>query len=132
MAARRKMILIADNDARVAPVLALHLRNEYYAVKGVADAGQALEHLASPSPPDLVIVSASLPGAGEVDIDVCRRQCEQVEIPVIWLADERRSRRMQRFLEELEAGAPVLRKPVVTADLLELVSSMLRRRVAAA
>ncbi len=129
---RRKTILIADDDPRFTPVLALHLRNEYYGVAGAVDAAQALHGLTAAPPPDLLIVSASLPGAGECDIEQCRRRCEREAIPVIYLADDRRNRRAQRFLDGLDDQSTVLRKPVATADLLSLVSSLLRRRVAAA
>lgn len=132
----RKTILIADDDAKLAPVLALHLRNEYYGVAGAIDAAEALQRLAAAPPPDLVILSATLPGDGGATdpsgVAECRERCQREAIPVIYLADDRRSRRMQRFLEDLEGDTPVLRKPFATSDLLTLVSSMLRRRVAAA
>src|SRR5262245_65596347 len=110
----RKSILIADEDPGLAPVLALHLRNEYYTVTGAVDAAAALALLSAPPPPDLVMLSVTLPGTAPADLDVCRRRCEKEAIPVLYLADERRSRKVQRFLEDLDVQATVRRKPFAT------------------
>ena len=128
----RKTILIADHDEMLASILSLHLRNEYYNVAETKEATGVLRHLSAGRPPALVLLCANLPGDEDTTVEDCRIRCEHDSIPVVYLAEHRRTRRVQRLLDAIADDAPIMEKPVATSGLIHLVATLLGRHIAAA
>jgi len=125
-----KRILIADHDEWVAPILALHLRNEYYSVEWVKDIETTWSRLMHDKP-DLLIISANLPPADEITLEACRGLLETAKVPAVYIVGEQRRRRTREFLDLLE-DEPVLDKPIAARRLLATVGEVLNTRRAVA
>jgi len=121
------LILVVDDDPRLAASLRRALAFEGHRVRTVADGRTALAAI-SESPPDLVVLDRMLPGLD--GLEVCRRIREGGDdIPILLLTaldavDDR--------VEGLDAGADdYLPKPFAYPELLARVRTLLRRRRAA-
>lgn len=115
-------ILVVDDDATVADVVARYLHREGYDVEAVADGRVALER-ALADPPDLVILDLMLPGID--GLDVCRRLRALAPVPVIMLTA--RGDESDRIVG-LELGADdYVSKPFSPKELVARVRAVLRR-----
>jgi len=115
-------VLVVDDDATVAEVVARYLDREGYAVEAVTDGALALER-ASADLPDLVVLDLMLPGVD--GLEVCRRLRALAPIPVIMLTalGEESDR-----VVGLELGADdYVTKPFSPRELVARVKSVLRR-----
>jgi len=116
-------ILVVEDEAIAAAVLARGLREHSYAVDVVADGRAALEQLAT-SDYDLLLLDVMLPGMS--GLDLCHRlRAGGATLPILMLTarggpDER--------VEGLDAGADdYLPKPYHFPELLARVRALLRR-----
>ena len=116
-------ILVVEDEAIAAAVLARGLREHSYAVDVVADGRAALEQLAT-SDYDLLLLDVMLPGMS--GLDLCHRlRAAGATLPILMLTarggpDER--------VEGLDAGADdYLPKPYHFPELLARVRALLRR-----
>lgn len=120
MAAHR--ILVADDDAELTSVLALHLRNEGYEVITATEGIEVLD-TARRRRPDLLVFDIALT-AGEQHF-LHQRICQHpdlVRIPILYMVGQRPSR----------AGTPKvpakhsIHKPVAVSELLAKVEAILQ------
>ena len=115
-------VLVVDDDATVAEVVARYLDLEGYAVESVGDGATALER-AIADPPDLVVLDLMLPGVD--GLEVCRRIRAVAPVPVIMLTA--RGEESDR-VAGLDLGADdYVTKPFSPRELVSRVKSVLRR-----
>ncbi len=116
-------VLLVEDDADLADLLALHLREAGYRVDAVADGALALQR-ALADPYDVVVLDLMLPGMG--GIEVCRRLREAGRtVPVLMLTA--RGSETDRVLG-LETGADdYVPKPFSVREVLARVAALLRR-----
>jgi DNA-binding response OmpR family regulator len=119
-------VLIVDDDANVAEVVARYLVREGYRVETVGDGALALER-ALADPPDLMVLDLMLPSLG--GLEVCRQLRALVPVPVIMLTA--RGEEADR-IAGLELGADdYVAKPFSPRELTARVKAVLRRAAGA-
>ena len=115
-------MLVVDDDATIAEVVALYLSREGYEVETVGDGRRAVER-ALADPPDLVVLDLMLPGVD--GLEVCRRIRAMAPVPVIMLTA--RGDESDRVVG-LELGADdYVAKPFSPKELVARVKAVLRR-----
>ena len=120
----RSLILVVEDDARLAATLERVLAAEGHEVSVAGDGVEALRR-ARERPPDLVILDVMLPGLD--GIGVCRRLRATAQFPILLLTalggtEER--------VRGLDSGADdYLVKPFAYEELLARVRALLRRTV---
>lgn len=115
-------ILLADDDPRVLPVLALHLRNEDHDVVCAASVEEAIR-AATSARPDLMVLDLGLMDADGVT--VLRRVSQEpalTTIPTIYLVDEDAP---QNARAPRPMSGTTISRPVPTGELLEKVRRVL-------
>jgi DNA-binding response OmpR family regulator len=119
-------VLIVDDDANVAEVVARYLQREGYRVETVGDGALALGR-ALADPPDLMVLDLMLPSLG--GLEVCRQLRALVPVPVIMLTA--RGEEADR-IAGLELGADdYVAKPFSPRELTARVKAVLRRAAGA-
>jgi DNA-binding response OmpR family regulator len=116
-------VLLVEDDAAVADVVALHLRAAGYHVVHAADGALALWRIGA-EPWDLVLLDLMLPGAD--GFEICRHlRTQKSHVPIIILSA--RTAESERVLG-LELGADdYLAKPFSMLELTARVRALLRR-----
>jgi DNA-binding response OmpR family regulator len=118
----RSRILVVDDDATVADVVARYLAHDGFAVETVGDGRTALDRALS-DPPDLVVLDLMLPGVD--GLEVCRRLRALAPVPIIILTA--RGQESDRIVG-LELGADdYVAKPFSAKELVARVRAVLRR-----
>ena len=115
-------IVVADDEANIAELVALYLTREGYRVARAANGQEALDAVER-ARPRLVVLDVGLP---DIDgLEVCRRLRRTSMIPVIFLTA--RDGEVDRILG-LELGADdYITKPFSPAELVARVKAVLRR-----
>lgn len=125
-----RLILIVEDEADLVRNLEYNLQNEGYDTRGVYDAESALEFLAEPPPPDLIVLDRMLPDMQGAEF--CRRLRNDEatrHIPVLMLTA--RGEEIDR-ITGLEAGADdYVVKPFSVRELKLRIRAILRRSDAA-
>lgn len=115
-------LLVVEDDERIRASLRLALADEGYAVHGVPDAREALDHLAG-TEPDLILLDVLLPGMD--GLDLCRSIRRASAVPIIMLTARDDS---HDVVAGLEAGADdYVTKPYNVKELAARIRSLLRR-----
>ena len=115
-------ILVVDDDATVAEVVARYLQHEGFTVETVDDGRVALDR-ALASRPDLVVLDLMLPGMD--GLEVCRRLRALAPVPVVILTA--RGQESDRIIG-LDIGADdYVAKPFSPKELVARVRAVLRR-----
>jgi len=116
-------ILVVEDEAVAAAVLAKGLREHAYAVDVAADGADALEQV-SVNDYDLVILDVLPPGIS--GLDLCRQiRCEGTTVPILMLTARGG---LDQRVEGLDAGADdYLPKPYHFPELLARIRALLRR-----
>jgi DNA-binding response OmpR family regulator len=115
-------ILVVEDDARIADLIAKNLEAVGYECHGVPDGGQALSEVARLRPA-LVVLDLGLPGLDGVE--VTRRIRRDNDVPILMVTA--RSGEGDKLLG-LEVGADdYITKPFSTAELVARVRALLRR-----
>ena len=118
-------VLLADDDAALLSVVALHLRNEEYEVVCTEDGAEALE-MARRERPDVLVISVNLPAGDRQTIhERLADYPDLLTIPVVYLVGE--PRRGWRGEPPKLPAQSVVKKPVATSELLPKVEAALRR-----
>ena len=118
-----KRVLIVEDDADIAELLRLHLRDEGYAVEHAADGHAGLRQLERGSW-DALILDLMLPGVD--GLEICRRARAMTRYTPIIITSARSSE-VHRILG-LELGADdYLAKPFSVLELVARVRALLRR-----
>ncbi|WP_413195322.1 response regulator transcription factor [Pararobbsia alpina] len=121
--AQTKRVLIVEDDADIANVLALHLRDEHYEVVHSADGAEGLR-LLEQGGWDALILDLMLPGVD--GLEICRRARAMTRYTPIIITSARSSE-VHRILG-LELGADdYLAKPFSVLELVARVKALLRR-----
>ncbi len=118
-------LLIVDDDSRLRDLLERYLKQEGYAVRGVAN-GRGMDQMLAEQHFDLVVLDLMLPD--EDGLSICRRlRVEHPDLPVIMLTA--RGDEVDRIVG-LELGADdYLPKPCSPRELLAHIRAVLRRQV---
>jgi DNA-binding response OmpR family regulator len=115
-------VLVADDDATVAEVVARYLEREGFTVDVVNDGTEALQQ-ALDNPPDLLVLDLMLPGLD--GLEVCRRLRALAPVPVIMLTAK--GDEADRVIG-LELGADdYVAKPFSPKELTARAKAVLRR-----
>ena len=123
-----KRVLIVEDDAHIAELLRMHLRDEGYAVTHAADGNAGVRELERGSW-DALILDLMLPGVD--GLEICRRARAMTRYTPIIITSARSSE-MHRILG-LELGADdYLAKPFSVLELVARVRALLRRTEALA
>jgi len=118
----RSLILVVEDDARLAATLDRVLAAEGYEVSVAGDGVECLRQ-ARERPPDLVILDVMLPGLD--GIAVCRRLRATAQFPILLLTA---LGGMEERIRGLDSGADdYLVKPFAYQELLARVRALLRR-----
>ena len=118
-----KRVLIVEDDAHIAELLRMHLRDEGYAVEHAADGHAGLRELERGSW-DALILDLMLPGVD--GLEICRRARSMTRYTPIIITSARSSE-VHRILG-LELGADdYLAKPFSVLELVARVRALLRR-----
>lgn len=118
-----KRILIVEDDAHIAELLCLHLRDERYEVVHCADGDEGLRQLEQGGW-DALILDLMLPGVD--GLEICRRARAMTRYTPIIITSARSSE-VHRILG-LELGADdYLAKPFSVLELVARVKALLRR-----
>ncbi len=120
---RPKRILIVEDDAHIADLLCMHLRDESYAVELAADGHAGLRRL-DEGRWDMLVLDLMLPGVD--GLEICKRARAMPHyLPIIIISA--RSSEVHRILG-LELGADdYLAKPFSMLELVARVRALLRR-----
>ena len=119
---RRNKILIVDDDASLAEMLQLVLRQEGFETVWCATGDAALQVFRD-SNPDLVLLDLMLPGINGVD--VCRRIRGESGVPIVMLTAKSDT---GDVVDGLQAGADdYLGKPFHMEELVARIQALLRR-----
>lgn len=119
--ARRKVILIVEDDQNFRELISLHLLESGYAVRAVADGAEAIRACLN-NVPDLVISDVHMPRLDGLEFVASMRSVERLrKVPVIFLTiDETAVGRGEKH-----RNVVFLRKPILAASLLRAVSKCL-------
>jgi len=121
-------VLIVEDDAHIAELLRMHLRDEGYAVTHAADGDAGVRELERGSW-DALVLDLTLPGVD--GLEICRRARAMARYTPIIITSARSSE-MHRILG-LELGADdYLAKPFSVLELVARVRALLRRTEAMA
>lgn len=121
-AGTRSRVLVVDDDAALAEMLSIVLRNEGYEPIWCAYGDKALA-IFRESRPDLVLLDLMLPGRDGVD--VCRDIRQDSGVPIIMLTAKTDT---IDIVEGLEAGADdYVTKPFKAKELVARIKTRLRR-----
>ena len=121
-AGTRSRVLVVDDDAALAEMLSIVLRNEGYEPVWCAYGDKALA-IFRESRPDLVLLDLMLPGRDGVD--VCRDIRQDSGVPIIMLTAKTDT---IDIVEGLEAGADdYVTKPFKAKELVARIKTRLRR-----
>ncbi len=121
-AGSRHRILVVDDDASLAEMLQLVLRQEGFDTVWCASGDEALEQFRAASP-DLVLLDLMLPGTDGVE--VCRRIRSESGVPIVMLTAKSET---GDVVDGLEAGADdYVPKPFKPRELVARVRTRLRR-----
>jgi two-component system response regulator MprA len=117
-------ILVVDDERAVRESLQRALELEGYRVELAGDGEEALERLASASPPDAAILDVLMPGID--GLELCRRlRASGNALPVLMLTARSE---VDSRVAGLDAGADdYLPKPFALAELLARLRALLRR-----
>jgi two-component system, OmpR family, alkaline phosphatase synthesis response regulator PhoP len=118
-------ILIAEDDADIAALIAHYLEKAGYASESVSDGGRALA-TARETPPDLIILDLMLPGLNGLEVcKALRLDNRTAALPIIMLTA--RGEESERILG-LDSGADdYVVKPFSPNELMARVRALLRR-----
>ncbi len=123
--ARRKVVLIIDEDAASVAEARSHLEIEGYEVVGVGDPLQGLK-LAKEGKADLVLVDVAL---AEMDgFQVCKSLTTDhrtLHVPVVFMSQ--RTEPADRLLGFLAGGSDYITKPFTRETIVQGVNKLLRR-----
>lgn len=115
-------ILVVEDDAKIAALLADYLRAGGYRATCIADGAQALDYLRA-NPVDLLLLDLMLPGLG--GLELCTAARTFLQVPIIMLTA--RVDEIDRLLG-LEAGADdYVCKPFSPREVVARVRAQLRR-----
>ena len=118
-----KRVLVVEDDAHIADLICLHLRDEHFEVVHSADGNQGL-HLLEQGNWDALVLDLMLPGVD--GLEICRRARAMARYTPIIITSARSSE-MHRILG-LELGADdYLAKPFSMLELVARVKALLRR-----
>ncbi len=116
-------LLVVEDEAHLAEVIADNLEVEGYAVEVVGDGTRALERVRA-APPALVLLDVMLPGID--GFEVCARlRAEGCEVPVLFLTARNENEDRVRGLEL--GGDDYLGKPFDLRELILRVRAILKR-----
>ncbi|MDR3440490.1 response regulator transcription factor [Telmatospirillum sp.] len=120
---RPKRVLIVEDDAHIAELLRMHLKEESYVVEHAAD-GHAGMRLLGEGPWDMLVLDLMLPGVD--GLEICKRARAMTHyVPIIIISA--RASEVHRILG-LELGADdYLAKPFSMLELVARVRALLRR-----
>ncbi len=125
--AQKQKILIVDDDANIAELIALYLEKECFETRIVGDGESAVPAVRS-FMPDLVLLDIMLPGMD--GYQVCREIRSKDSVPVIMLSAK--GEVFDKVLG-LELGADdYVTKPFESKEVVARVKAVLRRSVSAA
>ena len=123
-------ILVVDDEAPIAGLLADHLTRRGHAVRVASDGDEALQLLgltASPRPtplPELVVLDVMLPGATGLEVCAALRRAEVPRQPVVLMLTAKRDE--ADAVAGFEAGADdYVRKPFGVAELVRRIEALL-------
>ncbi|GAA0509529.1 DNA-binding response regulator [Pigmentiphaga sp. NML030171] len=120
---RVKRVLIVEDDAHIAELLRMHLRDEGYAVEHAADGEQGMRMLEGGTW-DALVLDLMLPGVD--GLEICRRARAMARYTPIIITSARSSE-VHRIVG-LELGADdYLAKPFSLLELVARVKALLRR-----
>ncbi|AZG11427.1 DNA-binding response regulator [Pigmentiphaga sp. H8] len=120
---RVKRVLIVEDDAHIAELLRMHLRDEGYAVEHAADGEQGMRMLEGGAW-DALVLDLMLPGVD--GLEICRRARAMARYTPIIITSARSSE-VHRIVG-LELGADdYLAKPFSMLELVARVKALLRR-----
>jgi DNA-binding response OmpR family regulator len=121
----RKKILVADDEADVLNLLALHLKKEGFEVIKAEDGARAVR-LAMEEIPALIILDLMMPGMSGLDVTKqLKRTPETMQIPILMLTA--RAEEIDRIIG-LELGADdYVTKPFSPREIVLRVQAVLRR-----
>jgi DNA-binding response OmpR family regulator len=122
--ARKKRILVADDDPGMRLALAIRLRANNYEVTCAGD-GMSVVEEARKHTPDLILLDLGMPGGDGFSVmNMLQEEEPEASIPVIVLSGRNRATHISQVRE---AGAALfLQKPADTEQLLGAIASALR------
>lgn len=121
---KRITILIADDEAEIADLVALHLQKEGYHIIKVADGRAALQAIES-QPVDLAILDIMMPGMD--GYEVTRHIREHHHLPIIFLSAKTSD--MDKITGLVMGADDYMTKPFNPMELVARVNSQLRRSI---
>ncbi|WP_017812540.1 MULTISPECIES: response regulator transcription factor [Paenibacillus] len=119
---KRITILIADDEAEIADLVALHLQKEGYHTVKVLD-GQSALHAVQTQPIDLAVLDIMMPGMD--GYEVTRKIREQHHMPIIFLSAKTSD--MDKITGLITGADDYMTKPFNPMELVARVNSQLRR-----
>jgi len=121
----KTLILVVEDDIKLAELLKWHLDRAGFEVKVTADGEEALV-IVRETPPDLIILDWMLPGLAGIEVCRClRRMADTANTPIIMLTAK--GEELDR-VRGLETGADdYVTKPFSPRELLARIEAVLRR-----
>ncbi|MFB5676623.1 response regulator transcription factor [Paenibacillus terreus] len=119
---KRATILIADDEAEIADLIALHLEKEGYHLIKVSDGKEAVRVIQS-HPIDLVILDIMMPGLD--GYEVTRQIREQHRMPIIFLSAKTSD--LDKITGLVMGADDYMTKPFNPMELVARVNAQLRR-----
>jgi DNA-binding response OmpR family regulator len=119
---KRITILIADDEAEIADLVALHLQKEGYHTVKVLD-GQSALHAVQTQAIDLAVLDIMMPGMD--GYEVTRKIREQHHMPIIFLSAKTSD--MDKITGLITGADDYMTKPFNPMELVARVNSQLRR-----
>jgi two-component system, OmpR family, response regulator ResD len=119
--AGRRLVVVADDDAAVRELVALHLQRMGWVVLEAPDGDEALRVVLEREP-DLLVVGAAMPGMSGHEVTRDVRRLMDRHLPVMLMKGSALS---ADIAEAYEAGADAyLKKPFTSEELREQVETL--------
>jgi two-component system chemotaxis response regulator CheY len=123
----RPSILLVDDDDDLSEALVDVLTSAGFRVSRAADGAEGLAHLGQEPPPDLILLDWNMPVMGGSEMFAAmQRRVSWADLPIVLLTGHGDAKRKALALR----AAGYLTKPIDSADLIRMVSALIREHAA--
>jgi two-component system response regulator ResD len=124
-AARRRLVLVADDDPHIVELVSMYLRRDGYAVETAGDGEETLRKVRDYHP-DLLVLDIMMPGPD--GLQICRALSRRRDLPIVLLTA--RTSDIDKIAGLRMGADDYVTKPFNPEELLARIDAVLRRTTA--